>query len=626
MRNGKTDKWSDPKVIKGEYENGRNHKAAIGTRGLYDQSRINQRFFSGDQWHGVQAGDQKAMVRYNVIRRIGEYKMAMVDGSALAVCFSAEGVPCTKEMREKINERRDAYRRSNFDDTVNPEEESNVSEAERINLMMDRLSAYYKTTAERLKFDETKSQALKRAFITGTGILYTYWDPAVKTGQFADDKKSAPITGDIRCEVLDVENVYFGDPTLDDVQDQPYILIVQRRRVDELQREARRYNRPTDEVNAIKADRDTTYMAGDAAQDEPLESRKATVITKLYKEYQKDGDGWTIKAVRVTEGATIRPEWDIGVRLYPIAKMSWADVPNSAYGDSEVTHLIPNQIAINRAITSAADAVMKMGMPIMLVDIDVVHGEVTNDPGQIIPVAGMTAENPVRYVSPQNFTPQFDQITGSMMSNTMGCAGANDAALGDMRPENTSAIMALREAATMPLQLMKNRFYAFIEENARIWMEFWAKMYGKRKLKMADGDDGVWYYPFDASACEDLVINTRVDVGPANLWSEITCLQTLDALFKAKIIDAVQYLERLPKGSIPEQSSLLREVKEKAQPAPAEGAVPAMGGASATAPVPDGGMDPAAVIGMLSPAHQEKFNQLPQEAQAQVLAQMQGGM
>ena len=625
MKNGKSDKWYAPEVIKGEYESGRNYKAGIGTRGLYEQSRINQRFISGDQWHGVQAGDKKAMVRYNVIRRIGEYKTAMVDGSALAVCFSAEGVPCTKEMREKITEQRDAYRRSNFDAAVRPEEAGGVSEAERINLMMDRLSAYYKTTAERLKFDEIKSKALKRAFVTGTGILYTYWDPAVKTGQFADDNKSEPITGDIRCEVLDVENVYFGDPTLDDVQDQPYILIVQRRRVDELQREARRYNRPTDEVNAIKADRDTAYMAGDASADEPPESRKATVITKLYKEYNKDG-GWTIKAVRVTEGVTIRPEWDIGVKMYPIAKMSWADTPNSVYGDSEVTHLIPNQIAINRAITSAADAVMKMGMPIMLVDTDVVQGEVTNDPGQIIYVAGMPADNPVRYVSPQNFTPQFDQITGSMMSNTMSCAGANDAALGDMRPENTSAIMALREAATMPLQLMKNRFYAFIEENARIWMDFWSHMYGRRKLKMVDGDDGVWYYPFDASACKDLVINTRVDVGPANLWSEITCLQTLDALFKARIIDAVQYLERLPKGSIPEQSALIREVKDKVQPAPTEGDVPDMGGAPTAAPAPDGGMDPAAIIGMLSPDYQDKYNQLPPEAQAQVLAQMQGGM
>jgi hypothetical protein len=40
------------------------------------------------------------------------------------------------------------------------------------------------------------------------------------------------------------------------------------------------------------------------------------------------------------------------------------------------------------------------------------------------------------------------------MGNTMSCSGANDAALGDMRPENTSAIIALREITTLPLQLL----------------------------------------------------------------------------------------------------------------------------------------------------------------------------
>ena len=200
----------------------------------------------------------------------------------------------------------------------------------------------------------------------------------------------------------------------------------------------------------------------------------------------------------------------------------------------------------------------------------------------------------------------------------MSCAGANDAALGEMRPENTSAILALREAATMPLQLMKNRWHAFVEENARIWLDFWLHFYGKRALKMEE-KDGEWYFPFDAEACKDLIINTRIDVGPASLWSEITSLQTLDNLHKAGIIDTLQYLNRLPKGSVPELSSLIRELEEKAK-----GATPHTGEG-----VPTGGgpaVDPAAIIGKLSPEHQAKFNQLSPEEQAQIMAQMQGAM
>lgn len=608
-------KWHRPKVVAEQYHQGRNYKDGLGTRGIYEQGRINQRFFDGDQWYGVQCGDRKALIRYNIIKRIGDYKMAMVDGSPLAVNFSAEGVACTKEIRDRIRKHREQYRLSAADQSVRPDGDK-ASEAEQIGLVMEMLGAYYKTTAERLCFDTLKSAVLHRAYITGTGILYTYWDNTVGTGQYADEKKTSPIRGDIRIEVLDVENVYFGDPTLDDVQGQPYIIIAQRRRVDELRREARRNGRPTTDVEAIKPDRDVSYSAGDAAENEPEESKKVTVLTKLYKEYSKDGTSCKVMAVRVTEKAVVRAPWDTGVRLYPIAKMNWGQTPNCAYGYSEVTHLIQNQIAINRAATAAMDAVMKMGMPILLYDTDVIVGEITNEPGQIIPVAGMPAENPVRYVAPQNFTPQFDQMIDGTMSATMSCAGANDAALGDMRPENAVAIHALREAATMPLQLMKNRWYAFVEDVARIWLEFWVNQYGKRSLKVTE-EGGDWYFPFDAEVCKNLIINTRVDVGPANLWSELDSLQTLDNLFKSNIIDAIQYLKRLPKGSVPELSSLIREL-ESAKKAPMGMGLPQAGGSSAA--------DPAAVLEMLDPQYMEMYKQMTPEQQAQVLAKVQGAM
>ncbi|MBQ3202788.1 MAG: hypothetical protein IJB36_04005 [Clostridia bacterium] len=616
--------WNHPNTVFEEYKQGQNYKDGLGARGLYEQNRINQRFYEGDQWYGVQCGDKKALVRYNIIRRAGKYMQAMVDGKPLAINFSAEGVPCTQETRDRVGERKKTYREESVKGVAHVDEK-NVPNAEQVGLLMDVLGNYHKTTAERLRFDTLKSRVLERSFVTGTGLLYTYWDDGVKTGQFADEGKKEAIRGDIACEVLDVENVYFGDPTLDDVQAQPYIIIAQRRSVEELKREARRSGRPTRDIEAIKADGDTAYMAGAReTENEPTDSRKATVLTKLYKAYGKDGNTFKVMAVRVVEGATIRTPWDTKLCCYPISKFSWGESPNRIYGYSEVTHLIPNQIAINRAATASVDAVMKMGMPMLLYDADVIRDELTNEPGQAIPVYGMPPESPVRYVAPQNFTPQFSQLTDSVMGNTMNCLGANDAALGDMRPDNTSAILALREITTLPLQLLQNHWYAFVEETARIWLDFWVHFYGKRALKMME-EEGEWYFPFDAAMCDDLIINVRVDVGPANMWSEIASLQTLDALFQAGIIDAWQYVTRLPKGSVPEQTSLIREIKEKVKGAATaqEGAVPPTGGADAGgAPA----TDPKALIGMMSPEHQEKFNQLPPEEQAQIMAQLQGAM
>mgnify|MGYP006874840844 FL=1 len=70
---------------------------------------------------------------------------------------------------------------------------------------------------------------VRGAYISGTSFFYTYWDERVETGLFADEGKTSKIMGDINCQVLNVENVVLGDPNLDDIQDQPYIIISQRK-------------------------------------------------------------------------------------------------------------------------------------------------------------------------------------------------------------------------------------------------------------------------------------------------------------------------------------------------------------------------------------------------------------
>lgn len=101
----------------------------------------------------------------------------------------------------------------------------------------------------------------------------------------------------------------------------------------------------------------------------------------------------------------VREEWPLGIRLYPLTLFSWNERRGCAYGDSEIPQLIPNQIAINRTVSAGVWAVMMMGMPIMLVNGDVVSQPITNDPGQIISVYGGEEQlsNAVRYVGSAGF-------------------------------------------------------------------------------------------------------------------------------------------------------------------------------------------------------------------------------
>ena len=549
--------WCDPTRVFAEYEQGVSYKASLGARGMYEQNRVNERFMVGDQWHGARCGNDRPLVRHNVIKRIGDYKMAVVGASPVTVSYSAEGVPNTMELRRRVHQvREDLAHGAAVTDFGAP-----VPDSEEINLVMSALSDYFRVTAERVRLDEPRERALRDAYVTGTGVLYTYWDETVGTGLYADAAHRRPIRGDIACEVLDIENVYFGDPSCDDIQKQPYIILAQRRRVDEIRRIARRNHRPAADVERIVADTETGHQSGDYGTVEQEGTARALLLTKLYRHYDDDGN-WHIRAVQVCRGVTVRRDWDIGVRLYPLAKFSWERRKNCAYGESEVTYLIPNQIAINRMLTASVWAVMMMGMPMLVVNGDIVSQPISNEPGQIIKVYGGATDvnNAMRYLDPPSFAPAFEGNIASLIANTLTQSGANDSALGDVAPDNTSAIIAVREAATLPMQTVQNRFYGFLEDIARIWAEFWVTHYGDRLLKVQEADS-VWYLPFSGRRYRELLISARVDVGASTLWSESESIRTLDNLFNREVIDAVQYLKRLPKGTVPDVSGLIREME-----------------------------------------------------------------
>ncbi len=544
-------RWDDPEQVFTEYRAGVRYKTGIGEKGLYRQNEINRRFFSGDQWHGAHCGGERPLVRHNIIRRIGDYKMAAVGASPVAVNFSADGVADTAALRERT------YRNKRAAAAGTP---SALPYDEEIGLITDALSRYFEVTAERVGFEQLRAQVLRGAYTTGTGVLYTYWDERVRTGQYADERRTAPITGDIACEVLDIENVYFGDPTVDDVQEQPFIVIAQRRTVDELRRLAKRYGRSKDEIASIRPDRDEFTPAG-----EPEGEGKAILLTKFYKQYDENGEAH-LYGVQVCRGVTVRPAWEMGVRLYPLCVFRWDTLPDCVYGQSEITHLIPNQIAINRMLTASVWSMMMQGLPTLLVNGDVVQQPVTNDPGQVIRVfgSGDDVRSALTYVDPPAFSSALSAEIESLIQNTLAQSGANAVSLGDVTPDNTSAIVAVREAAMLPLQTVQTRFYAFCEQVARLWAEFWITGYGNRALKVRD-ELGTWYLPFDGDRYRDLILCVKVDVGAATLWSESQSIVTLDNLFDRGVITAEQYLKRLPRGIVPDVDGLLREMSHITQ-------------------------------------------------------------
>lgn len=512
----------NPKIIYEQYIEGTNFKSALGNKGLFEQNRINERFYIGDQWYGAKCGNDRPLVRHNIIKRIGDYKMSQILNGPTSVRFSAEGIPTNNEIKDG-------------------------SSTEDINRMMNILSDYFTVTSERVKLDSLMEKTLKNSYISGTGIIYTYWDSNVPTGLFADSEKSLPIKGDICCEVLNVEDVVFADPYSEDVQKQPYVIMSCRKNEDEVLKDARIHG----------AGLSTLSLLADEA-----ENGKINVYTKLWRKYKRDGS-YSVFASKTTEKTVIRNEFDTGLSYYPLSVFKWESKNNSAYGESEITYLIPNQIAINRMITANVWSAMTTGMPIMLVNGDTVPEKITNEPGQIIKVFGSNedVEGAVKYVSPPSFMKDFGDSINSLINNTLTQSGANEVALGDSKADNATALITLRDSALMPLQTVKKRFYCFIEELSRIWADFWVTYYGKRKLKLTS-KNGNSYLDFDAERFRGIIISAKTDVNTEAVYNEKECLQTLLTLFEKGIINREQLISRMPEGIIPDISGLLNDDKE----------------------------------------------------------------
>ncbi len=547
------------KSIWSEYEAGQQYKNGIGDKGIHDQARINERFFVGDQWHGVNAGNEKPLTRRNIIKRIGEYKMATIGSAPIAVNYSAEGVPDTSDIGTQ-----DEIKQQLIGGEV-PEGKPDNTE---ISVVMGALTDYFKVTAERLKYDDKKDQLLRNAYISGTGILYTYWDSDIKTGLYADEGRTMAIKGDIACEVLDIENVVFGDPNNEDVESQPYIIIARRLDVEAVRREAEKYGQPTD---VIMPDGQNGFYrnAGDRGEDEPSESRRVTVITKLYKKYDTEGN-CTVWGKTVTENAVVRPEWDLLIHRYPIAKFIWERRRSCAYGDSEITYQIPNQIALNQAHSISVWAMQNTGMPKTVINGDLIPDGISNDPAEVVKIYGSAEDmvSAIRYIAPPNYGAAFINFTDAFAQNVLMDNGANDAALGNFRPDNATAIVQAREAAVAPMQMYQNRFYSANEDVARIWADFWLTMYGRRSIKINDGGS-VRYMVFDAERYRDLVITAKIDVGASTLWSEAVSISNLGNLLSSQLISFIEYLERIPKGLIPDVTGLINARKQQEQQAAA---------------------------------------------------------
>lgn len=228
----------------------------------------------------------------------------------------------------------------------------------------------------------------------------------------------------------------------------------------------------------------------------------------------------------------------------------------------------------------------------------------TNQVGAAIGVNGGDMNSVARIIDPAQISPQVSQFIEAAIQYTQTFTGATAAALGDTRPDNTSAIIALQRAAAIPSELTKNNLYESIEDLGRIYLEFMGEYYGTRPVDvpiteaLPEDQQAMLQFAgipqnkrvivdFDFSALKDVPMQLRLDVGASSYWSEIASTQTLDNLLMQDKIDILDYLERIPDGYISKRQELIDKysaAQQQAQmaqmqpPMPEGGDMPPRGG------------------------------------------------
>ncbi len=467
------------KEIERQYLEGVRLKESLTPRGMAEQNQINERFYLGDQWHGVSSGSDRPLVRHNLVRRIGDYKIGTLLKERCRIRFCAQGISRNKQLRQEAETRKTALCKGEPFSL-----ETHADEAEAV-LLCDALSRYLVHAGHLVRLDEKLALLLRQSYVTGTGVLYTYYDPLAEGGQ-----------GGIGCEVLRIEDLTLGDPCENDLQRQPYLIFAGRKSVEECRRTARYFRVPEAEIARIVPDTPS--------------SDKVTVYTKLFRVSQ--GETSSIHAVCVTAKATVRREYDTRLERYPVNLFAWQKKDACAYGESEVTQLIPNQIAVNRMITASVWACMSMGMPIMTVNGDTVTAEITNDPGQIIKVYGSNEDvaGAIHYVSPPDFSTDFLRNISELIHSTLESCGAGASVLSNVSYNNTSAIQAAREVAETGMLDLTCRFQHFCEDIALTFLDFWFGYYGNRCLRIEENGE-CWYFPFDPNRYRNLTFGVYTE-------------------------------------------------------------------------------------------------------------------
>jgi hypothetical protein len=503
------------------YEKGRNYHRQTG---IYVDTDRNYRFYNGDQWAHAKLGDVEP-VQKNFIKPIVKYKCSVIHDNLYAINYSS----------------------------LNFENREFRQQAERY---CDLLNGYAARIWEQDKMDFKGRRITKDAAINDEGIIYVNFD----------EEKMTPVN-----EIIKKNDVYYGNENDDDIQSQPYILIRKRMPVVNAIELALSLGMSEEKTDMIIGDNDTFEESGEAAKVE-LDN----MVTVVYKMYKQEG---TVHFAVATRWCDIAKDADTGLSLYPVAHFNWEEKEGSARGEGEVRYLIPNQIEVNRTEVRRVLTVKYQAYPQKVVDVSkIANPQALNTVGGTLKTNGTPVEDVHKVVGtipPAQMSPDVKELQADLIQVTRDLAGAGDTATGQIDPEAASgrAILAVQQASQAPMTEQKETYKNFIEDIARIWLEYLI-VYSVDGVNMEEtvtdpmtGEDTVQLVNVPQSALKELQATVRIDITPKGVYDKFAQEQTVENLliqgfFTAQRVSELEtYAEVLDDDAVAPKMKILEAIE-----------------------------------------------------------------
>ena len=528
-----------PELVYKRYDKGVSFNTQIN---LYDTVKENENFFIGKQWEGVESNGLPTPV-FNFLKRVTLFQIATISSNNL----SMQATPLNSTSRYELGD---------------------------LEQVTDVLNKQFAELFERNKIVTKVREFMRNAAVDGDGATYSWFDPDMETGQEAK--------GGIVTEIIENTRIIFGNPNERNVQEQPYVIIPMRKQVEYVKNLAEKNGVRKDDIDSIKADSEAYDNKMDALTDD-----RVSMYVYLYRDF----DTGTIHSYKCTQNVELEADKDTELKFYPITWMNWDYIQDCYHGQALISQLLPNQKFVNKAFAMAMISLMTTAYPKIVYDKTRIP-KWDSRVGAAIGVNGRDMNSIAKIIDPAQISPQIGQFIDLAVNYTQNFMGASDAALGDTRPDNTSAIIALQRASNAPLELVKLNMYESIEDLGRIYLDMMRVYYGTRyvqvkflsKQEMNNQPLGMslqneeFNKPFDFSILNEIPMSLKLDVGASSYWSEITTVQTLDNLLMQGKIELVDYLERIPEGYVSKKQELIDKLKGmQAQMVGQQSASPVMG-------------------------------------------------